>query len=123
MKRIIVTFVVCIMTAGCAGSPIRTQWQASAHNQAMLRLQPGMTSEEVIKVMGNPDKTEMYRGKNGENVLVYLYITEGKDITTRHWSEANYTPVVFEDNKLIGWGWNYFNSAAQKYEFTIKNLY
>ena len=117
------TLVVGLCLSGCAGSPIRTQWQADAHNRSMIKLQPGMTVEEVTKIMGNPDKTEMYRGKNGEAILVYLYITEGMDSFSRRWTEANYTPVVFENNKLAGWGWNYFNGTAQKYEFTVKNLY
>lgn len=82
-----------------------------------------MTVEEVVNLMGQPDKTEMYRGKQGEQILVYLYITEGKDVDTRRWTEANYTPLVFVNNRLDGWGWNYFNGTAKKYEFTIKNLY
>lgn len=82
-----------------------------------------MTPEEVIKLMGQPDKTEMYRGKNKEAILIYQYITTGKDLVTRKWSEANYTPLVFENNKLAGWGWSYLNTTSQKYEFTIKNLY
>ena len=73
--------------------------------------------------MGQPNKTELYRGKKDEPILVYLYITEGKDTFTRKWSEANYTPFVFVDQRLKGWGWSFFNSTAQKYEFIIKELY
>jgi len=122
MKKLLVV-LLCLGLVGCAGSPIRTTWQAGDHTRAMIKLKPDMTPEEVIKLMGNPDKTEMYRGKNEETVLVYLYITEGMDTFSRRWTDANYTPLVFENNKLAGWGWNYFNGTAQKYEFTIKNLY
>ncbi len=41
--------------------------------------------------MGQPDKTEMYRGKNNEVILTYLYITEGKDFQSCRWNEFNYT--------------------------------
>ena len=115
--------ILAVALSGCAGSPMKTWFQASAHTNAMVKLKPDMTPEEVIGLMGNPDKTEMYRGKNGESILVYLYITEGRDTITRKWSEANYTPLIFENTKLAGWGWNYLNGTAQKYEFTIKNLY
>lgn len=122
MKKLIYLLVLMIIS-GCAGSPIRTWGQATKHTKAMVKLKLNMTPEDVIKLMGNPDKTEMYRGKNGEPILVYLYITEGMDTFSRRWSEANYTPLVFENNKLAGWGWNYLNGTAQKYEFIIKDLY
>ena len=123
MRKVFVLLVVAVLISGCAGSPMVTGFSASAHTRVMVKLKPDMTPEEVIGLMGNPDKTEMYRGRNGEPILVYLYITEGRDTYTRKWSEANYTPLVFENNKLAGWGWNYLNGTAQKYEFIIKNLY
>ena len=122
MKNLLI-ILLCIGLVGCVGSPMRTSFLAGRHTKAMIKLQPDMTPEEVIKLMGNPDKTEMYRGKGGEPILVYLYITTPRDAFTRQWSEANYTPLVFENNKLAGWGWNYFNGTAQKYEFIIKDLY
>ena len=77
--------------------------------------------EEVTRVMGLPDKTELWRGKNEEAVLVYLYITEGKDLVTRQWNESNYTPFVFVNNRLHSWGWDQFHSLAQRYELVIKH--
>ena len=123
MKKLLLILLLCFVLVGCAGSPIRTWSQATHNTNAMIGLKPDMTPEEVTDLMGKPQKTEMYRGKNGEPILVYLYITEGRDTFTRQWSEANYTPLVFEDNKLMGWGWNYLNGTAQKYEFVIKDLY
>lgn len=126
MRRIIglvIIVIICASLIGCAGSPVRTHWQATRHTSGMLKLQPGMNAEEVIELMGTPEKTEMYRGKNEEAFLVYLYITEGKDSYSRRWSEANYTPVVFKDGKLDGWGWSYLNNSAKKYEFIVKDLY
>lgn len=70
--------------------------------------------------MGSPDKTEMYRGKNNEAILSYLYITEGKDLTGRRWNESNYTPLIFVNGRLIGWGWNALDTEAKRLEFIIK---
>jgi hypothetical protein len=109
--------------SSCAGSPAQTGWIASKHREAMIDVQPDQSAQDVIKIMGKPDKTELYRGKNDQPILIYLYITEGKDTYSRKWSEANYTPFVFIENKLHGWGWNFLNGTAQKYEFTIKDLY
>ena len=115
--------IAAALTYGCAGSPYRTQASAEQHKKAMINLQPDMSPSQVQDLMGPPDKTELYRGKNNEPILIYLYITEGKDTYTRKWSEANYTPLVFVKQKLMGWGWNYLNATAKKYEFVIKDLY
>ena len=121
--RTLITVALIAILSACAGSPVRTGWIASQHRSAMVRVQPDQTPQEVVLIMGQPDKTELYRGRNDEPILVYLYITEGKDTYSRKWSEANYTPFVFLDQRLKGWGWSFFNGAAQKYEFIIKDLY
>ena len=118
-KARICLLVLVVMVSGCAGSPLQRSRLAKKHTKAMVKLKPDMSPERVIKLMGNPDKTEMYRGINGEPILVYLYIT----MYSSKWSEANYTPLVFEDNKLVGWGWNYLYGTADRYEFIIKDLY
>ena len=104
----------------CAGSPVRTSWRASENRKAMVGVRPDMSVDEVSKVMGPPDKTELYRGKNNEAILVYLYITEGKDIYRRTWNESNYTPFVFVNDRLHGWGWPNLEAAAKTFEFIIK---
>lgn len=121
-QSLLALFLGLLLTS-CAGSPARTGWIAAQHREAMVHVQPDQSPQQVIEIMGQPDKTELYRGKNDEPILVYLYITEGKDTYTRKWSEANYTPFVFVDNKLKGWGWSFFNGTAKKYEFIIKDLY
>ncbi len=86
----------------------------------MLSLKPDMTIDQVTKNMGVPQKTEMYRGKNNEIVLTYLYLTNGLGYVTNPENETNYTPLIFIDNKLNGWGWNQLDSAAKRYEFIVK---
>ena len=117
--------VMCLslLVSGCAGSPVATGWAAGRHTSAMLKLKVGMSTDEVIKLMGKPEKTEMYRGKQGESILIYMYITEGMDTYSRRWSEANYTPLIFVSDELDGWGWSYLNNTSKKYEFVVKDLY
>ncbi len=111
---------VVIVLVGCAGSPYQTHARASENKNNMLSLKPDMTAEQVIKLMGSPDKTEMYRGHNNEAVLTYLYITEGKDSYSRRWNESNYTPLIFVNDQLSGWGWSQLDTTAKRYEFVIK---
>ena len=111
---------MCALLAACAGSPAQTGMRASENKRNMIALKPDMTTAQVSKLMGQPDKTELYRGKNNEAVLTYLYITEGKDMESRIWNETNYTPLIFIDDRLNGWGWNQLDSTAKRYEFVIK---
>lgn len=118
MKKLLLIGLLILM-AGCANTPMATNWRASGNKKAMVNLRPDMSVAEVLKVMGSPDKTEMYRGKDREVVLVYLYITEGMDMYGR-WNQSNYTPLVFINERLDGWGWSNLEETAQRYEVVFK---
>lgn len=118
--RCLCLVAVAIALTGCAGSPYKTGMRASENKQNMIGLKPDMSTEQVTKLMGTPDKTEMYRGKNNEAILTYLYITEGKDSKSRRWNESNYTPLIFVNDRLSGWGWNALDTEAKRFEFVIK---
>ena len=118
--RWLCVFVLTLILAACAGSPAQTSMRATENRKSMVGLKPNMTIEQVVKLMGPPDKTEMYRGNNDQAVLTYLYITEGMDLYRRRWNETNYTPLIFVNDRLSGWGWNQLDTAAKRYEFVIK---
>jgi hypothetical protein len=121
MNKLICLLLACsVFLAGCAGSPIQTGWRASENKKAMVNVRPDMSIDEVSRIMGSPDKTELYRAKTNEAILVYLYITEPRYIYTRRWNESNYTPFVFINERLQGWGWPNLEATAQRYEFVIK---
>lgn len=120
LSRWLCLVILALSIAGCAGSPAQTGWRASENKQNMIGLKPDMTTDQVVKLMGPPDKTEMYRGKNNDSILTYLYITEGMDTYSRRWNETNYTPLIFVNDRLSGWGWSQLDTAAKRYEFIIK---
>lgn len=111
---------LALTLAACAGSPAQTGMRAAVNKKSMVSLKPDMSIEQVVKMMGPPDKTEMYRGQSDQTVLTYLYITEGMDAYNRRWNETNYTPLIFVNDRLSGWGWNQLDTAAKRYEFVIK---
>ena len=114
------TAMTLLALTGCVGSPVQTSWRAAENKRTMVGVRPDMTVDEVSKIMGAPDKTELYRGRNNEAILVYLYITEGKDTISRRWNESNYTPFVFINDQLHGWGWPNLEAVSKRYEFIIK---
>lgn len=118
MKRFWAVMMVCFVLYGCAGSPMRRE---ADNTKSMLQLRPDMTVEQVLKVMPPPERTEMYRGKNNEAVLTYFYLTNSMGYVNNPNDEANFTPLVFIDNRLNGWGWDHLSTSANKYEFVIKH--
>lgn len=112
---------VAVALAGCAGSPAKPGIRAYENKKNMVGLKPDMTTEQVTNLMGPPDKIVMHRGKDNETVLTYLYITEYiETYTSRGWNKNNYTPFIFVNDRLSGWGWNHLDTAAKRYEFDIR---
>jgi hypothetical protein len=51
------------------------------------------------------------------------FVAEGVNVdeyTNRGWNKDNFTPLIFVDDRLSGWGWSQLNAAAQRYEFVIR---
>jgi len=112
--------------------------------EPLSRLHPGMTPEEVVRLMqGKPYAEDNYMGKKGEEVLVYKYPTHPVitippgPISDPHnlppgvrvvypmgifqiYQDEELTPLIFVNNVLKGWGWSYLGTASKKYEFVVK---
>jgi len=98
------------------------------------KLQDGMTRPEVLEIMTNkpltayqsgeqinitnPSRTEILRGKEKSvEVLYYMTQSYGGDYSV---IDQNLTPIVFENNKLIGIGWGFLDDIIKKYEIERK---
>ena len=117
MKKILLISIVFI--AGCPGSPIQTQSEAKINRKAMISLSPGATKNGVLEIMGEPRKTEFYVSEVN-NTEIWFYLTEGTTSRNKRIIETNYTPLVFEDGRLIGWGSRYVDEHIKKYELRIR---
>lgn len=78
--------------------------EAKKNNEAMLSLNAGQTKEEVLKIMGNPAKTEKYFLR-GVDTDIWYYRTA---VDIYGIEQDNFTPIIFEDGELIGWGKDYY---------------
>ncbi|MFH0731498.1 MAG: DUF3192 domain-containing protein [Candidatus Omnitrophota bacterium] len=106
-----------------------------AQNQMNVsNLSSGMPKEEVLKAMenrgliayqdgeqitvANPSKTETLQGKEKKiEVLYYMTESVNGDYTV---TDDKLTPLVFEDNLLIGWGRDFLQGIIRKYEIERK---
>jgi len=78
------------------------------NNDNLKSLSVGMTKQEVLNLMGEPLKNQVYNKKN-----VWYYFTEVK------WSDGaitrdECTPIFFIDGKVKGWGEDEYKKFRQK---------
>ena len=131
--------VLCLLLAGCATtmSDIITP-----NREGLLKLSIGMTKEEVMSVMpkgkgtvvpfagpytgligrgvtiNNPYRSEILQGKDKTFEVIY-YVTDIKTSESVV-TDDDLTPLIFDNGKLIGWGWSFFKDNVQKYEIRIR---
>lgn len=108
------------------------------HN--LTKLTPGLSKSQVLSIMGdttfvleasdaihgvyekqqvsNPYRTETMAGVR-DTFLVLFYHTDVK-VLDGAVTDDELTPLVFKDDKLIGWGWMFLEDTAKKYEIRIR---
>ncbi len=116
MEKILV-LLLCLGIAGCTYGEI-----AQRNSNKMLTLNKRQTKQEVLQVMGNPHRNEKY-DMNGKDVDIWFYRTSWSEDGLE--TDDEFTPMVFEDGKLIGWGRNFYDQKIKlqseiKQNITIK---
>jgi len=144
MKKLIHLFVMAILISGCTSlghiDQLRTE-----NRQNILKLKIGMTKQEALEIVGNktatdsyanyekvtasnPYKSEILQGKDKTFEVIY-YLTESKHqkvVDSWGWSQAvpitddELTPLIFDNGKLIGWGWSFLQDNINKYEIRMR---
>lgn len=144
MKKVLF-ILLCLGLVGCASlgsvDKLRTE-----NRQNILQLNIGMTKQEVLNVMGtksatdvyasglwgslqlsvnNPYKSEILQGNNKTFEVLYYY-TDTKKTFKPYAGEMptiqddELTPLVFDESKLIGWGWSFLEENIKKYEIRLR---
>jgi outer membrane protein assembly factor BamE (lipoprotein component of BamABCDE complex) len=112
MRLIYFLFLVASVAA-C--QPFVDGWQSGSHTQAIMKLQVGMSRDEVLSLMGQPQRREAY-GSN--EFLIYRTDYRGGN------ESADFTPVAIVNGKVVGWGRNYYDNVARSKidaDITVKN--
>jgi len=118
------TLLMILSIVGCVSS---TEQIRTKNRENLLRLSLGMPKFDVLQIMGpqtvesitNPYKVETPKGKDGSLYEVFFYHTDLKnkdDLVT----DNELTPLVFEDSKLIGWGWAFLSEVVPNYQYHIE---
>ena len=100
------------------------------NRQSLMRLKIGMTKAEVNQIMGtggintidhkinNPYRSEIFRGKE-KSFEIWYYVTDKKG---RYYAitDDELTPLIFDEDKLVGWGQGFLSDIIIKYEIRIR---
>lgn len=125
MKRAILVLSLLVF-AGCVGSPIHStltyggiKKTIKRNNAALMKLRTGMSQEDVLLLMGEPERSEGYHW--GSAWLYRTAMTEGIHGGIYGSIDSDYTPVMFDKNGILeGWGRNYFEQSVNKYDITVQ---
>ena len=102
-KGIIIILLLSGLLAGCGAVK---GLEASANRSQLDNLKVGMTTDQVRAAMGKPYKSEFYGSK-----LFWFYITEWQ--SDGQTTPDEMTPLVFENDILLGWGSNFLSSSRR----------
>ncbi len=132
MKRLIAVGFCCVV-CGCSSLPVAPSVsQESTERQFIVssQLHVGLSRDEVSGLLGkevvtgyaladeiteqykpitvpNPQRSEMIK-KNGKIYMVDYYLA-GIKVADDKISDDELLPVVFESDRLVGSGWDFFN--------------
>ncbi|MEI8172722.1 MAG: DUF3192 domain-containing protein [Deltaproteobacteria bacterium] len=146
MKRIIYFVIILMLMSGCYYKSLGHLDKLRTENrQNLLKLSIGISKQEALGIMGNatatdiyineekvtasnPYKNEILQGKDKTFEVIY-YLTESKhQKVVDYWgysqatpiTEDELTPLVFDNGKLIGWGWSFLKNNSQTFEIRMR---
>ena len=105
MKKLMFLLLILLLLSGCGLVTLSTtSIEASVNQSNLQKLSIGMNSAQAKEIMGAPNKTEAFSLAESKKVLVWCFLTEGR-APFRRLDDPNYTPVVFENDIITGWGY------------------
>lgn len=104
-KAILILLLLSGLITGCGATK---GIEASINRNQLDKLNVGMKTDQVRRAMGKPYKSEFLGSKQ-----IWYYITEWQSDGKTTMDEM--TPLVFENNVLLGWGHNFLSGNSRRY--------
>jgi len=104
-----------LLTLGC-GETVLTQWPRKQIFSQYFRLQEvklGMSQAEVESIMGPPPVQEEGDFQGGRYTF-YFYRTHNMDYEESGTVRGGYTPLIFQNNRLVGKGKRDYHRASDR---------
>lgn len=130
--------VVMLATPACGGYYARLYRDEIANNRGHVNhLRIGMRTDEVHALMGegqlvrykgidlqNPWRSEGFVLDDGVPAVILYYVTEKFTRDTWKWSveQRELTPVVLENEMVVGWGWAFLERNLDRYQTKMHEI-
>ena len=83
--------------------PLAWEIEDTKNQYNIKKLEKGMTTEDVYRIMGMPDLYAQYESSEDDVASVFYYYTK-TDIDDGSATGGECTPLVISNGKLKGWG-------------------
>ncbi len=107
--------LVVMFSAGCTEHVLYQRFEKDMWSNyvRLNEVHLGMTREEVVGIMGQPAVKEEgdYRGGH---YVTYFYLTHSMDFDDSNTVRGGYTPLVFQNNKLVAIGKRDYRLAVDR---------
>ncbi len=94
----------------CANSPMETSVKSEENRKQMSFLKKGMSEKQVYALIGEPYQKGSYQ-LDQNSYEVWYYITRSFELGQEQPHMDNFTPIVFQKGKMIGFGKRFYNSV------------
>jgi outer membrane protein assembly factor BamE (lipoprotein component of BamABCDE complex) len=103
-----------ILTTGCDQVLFQRFEKSMWSNYVRLNeVNKGMTKSEVLGIMGPPGITESGDYRGGRFTILF-YLTHSMDFDESNTVRNGYTPLVFQDDRLVGIGKRDYRMAVDR---------
>ena len=144
MKKFVMMATLTAIMIGCTGMGVQMDAVRERNRRNLSVLNFGMTKQQALDVMGvSTDTLVSYNPRDGAgfaNPVKRIYNNPYRSSAFSrdtlaieviyYWTDLKradgavtddeLTPLVFFDNKLAGWGWDFWDDTAAKYEIRIR---
>jgi hypothetical protein len=69
--------------------------------------------------ISNPYRNETVRSASGTSAEVLYYYTDLKHADGAI-TDDELTPIVLEEDRVVGWGWSFVDQSVQRYEIRMR---
>ena len=127
-KNILYIIVFQLLLISCGPS---LELVKSTNRSNLNKISLGFTKSEVLNIMGtstiktsdgtivtSPFRNETMN-ENGKSYEILFFYTDTKK-TDGVITDDELTPIVFNDNKVVGFGWSFMKDNIKKYQIDIR---
>jgi hypothetical protein len=107
--------ILGLFSAGCGEQLLYQRFEKNMWSNyiRLNEVKPGMRASEVVGIMGQPPVRESgdYRGGH---YTIYFYLTHSMDFPDSDTVRNGYTPLVFQNDRLVGIGKRDYRQAVDR---------